>query len=166
MTEIRRRISTPLSGVSGMPATIAVPELGAISVASVRTVVVLPAPFGPRKPKTSPWPTLNDRSSKARRSPNRFERWSTSRAGGAPESVPAAAADAGGPNSAASASFAAGTVHLDPALVPWALTIDLVDRDAERPAGRHVAGRIRGPGSDVPLRQVVHHPERTPVRDR
>src|SRR5437764_1659090 len=141
MTEIRRRISTPLSGVSGMPATIAVPDVGAISVARVRTVVVLPAPFGPRNPKISPWPTLNDRSSKARRAPNRFERWSTTSAGGASESVPAAATDAGGRNSAASAPFAAGTVHLDPALVPWALAIDLVDRDPERPAGGHVTGR-------------------------
>ena len=33
---------------------IADPELGAIRVPSVRTVVVLPAPFGPRKPNTSP----------------------------------------------------------------------------------------------------------------
>ena len=47
MTEIRRRISTPLSGVSGMPATVAEPDVGAMSVPRVRTVVVLPAPFGP-----------------------------------------------------------------------------------------------------------------------
>ena len=37
-----------------MPATTAVPEVGAIRVPRVRTVVVLPAPLGPRKPKTSP----------------------------------------------------------------------------------------------------------------
>jgi hypothetical protein len=54
MIEIRRRISTPFSGVSGIPATVAEPDVGAMSVPSVRTVVVLPAPFGPRKPKTSP----------------------------------------------------------------------------------------------------------------
>ena len=30
------------------------PELGVSSVPNVRTVVVLPAPFGPRKPNTSP----------------------------------------------------------------------------------------------------------------
>ena len=54
MIEIRWRISTPLSGRSAKPATVAVPDVGAISVPSVRTVVVLPAPFGPRKPKTSP----------------------------------------------------------------------------------------------------------------
>jgi hypothetical protein len=53
MIEIRRRIPTPFSGASGIPATAAEPEVGATSVPSVRTVVVLPAPFGPRKPKTS-----------------------------------------------------------------------------------------------------------------
>jgi len=35
-------------------ATIAVHELGAISVPNVRTVDVLPALLGPRKPDTSP----------------------------------------------------------------------------------------------------------------
>src|SRR6185312_6399443 len=36
------------------PATLAVPPLGGSRVASIRSVVVLPAPFGPRKPKISP----------------------------------------------------------------------------------------------------------------
>ena len=45
-----------------MPATVAEPEVGAMSVPSVRTVVVFPAPFGPRKPNTSPWPTSNETS--------------------------------------------------------------------------------------------------------
>ena len=54
MIEIRDRIAGPFSALSGIPATIAEPEVGAISVPSVRTVVVLPAPFGPRKPNTSP----------------------------------------------------------------------------------------------------------------
>src|SRR5438046_2963238 len=44
MIVIRRRISDPFSGVSGMPATVAEPELGAMSVPSVSTVVVFPAP--------------------------------------------------------------------------------------------------------------------------
>src|SRR5204862_5451548 len=47
----------------------------------VRTIVVLPAPFGPRKPKTSPRATVNDTSSKARRGPNRLVRWLTTSAG-------------------------------------------------------------------------------------
>src|SRR5690606_17033 len=40
------------------PATRAVPEVGVISVASMRTVVVLPAPLGPRQAKISPSPTV------------------------------------------------------------------------------------------------------------
>jgi hypothetical protein len=42
------------SGVSDIPATVAEPDVGAMSVPSVRTVVVFPAPFGPRNPKISP----------------------------------------------------------------------------------------------------------------
>ena len=57
-TQKHSRFSTTLSrghspGDSG-PATVAVPEVGAMSVPNVRTVVVFPAPFGPRNPKTSP----------------------------------------------------------------------------------------------------------------
>ncbi len=77
MTAIRRRISTPASGVRGSPATVADPADGAISV---RTMVVLPAPLGPRNPKTSPRSTSKDTSSNAMRSPNRFERWWTASA--------------------------------------------------------------------------------------
>ena len=36
------------------PATRAVPAVGDSSVARMRSVVVLPAPLGPRKPKISP----------------------------------------------------------------------------------------------------------------
>src|SRR4029077_2865533 len=42
------------SVASSHPATRAVPPLGGSSVASMRRVVVLPAPLGPRKPKISP----------------------------------------------------------------------------------------------------------------
>jgi hypothetical protein len=52
--EIRERIAEPFFALNGIPATTADPEVGAISVPSVRTVVVLPAPLGPRKPNTSP----------------------------------------------------------------------------------------------------------------
>jgi hypothetical protein len=48
----------------------------------MRTVVVLPAPFGPRKPKTSPAATVNETSSTAIRSPKRLVRCSTVSAGG------------------------------------------------------------------------------------
>src|SRR5262245_15412450 len=39
------------------PAIVASPAVGSISVASMRSVVVFPAPLGPRKPKISPEPT-------------------------------------------------------------------------------------------------------------
>ena len=81
MIAIRRRISTPFSGVSGIPATVAEPEVGAMSVPSVRTVVVFPAPFGPRNPNTSPWPTSKETSWNATRSPKRLLRRSTESAG-------------------------------------------------------------------------------------
>src|SRR5256886_15394709 len=48
---------------SSQPATRAVPPLGGSNVASMRRVVVLPAPFGPRKPKISP--RLTSRSTPA-----------------------------------------------------------------------------------------------------
>ena len=77
MIAMRLRIATAFSGLSEMPATTAEPADGAISVPSVRTVVVLPAPFGPRKPNTSPQPTLNETSPKAVRSPKRLVNPST-----------------------------------------------------------------------------------------
>src|SRR5581483_1715893 len=81
MTAIRLRIATPLSAFRGSPATRAVPELGTIRVPRVRTVVVLPAPLGPRKPNTSPYSTLKDTSWNAVRSPKRLVRFSTTSAG-------------------------------------------------------------------------------------
>jgi hypothetical protein len=67
---IWRLIFAPFAGVSGSPATTADPDVGAISVPSVRTVVVLPAPFGPRKPNTSPCPISKLTSANATLSPN------------------------------------------------------------------------------------------------
>src|SRR4051812_47105075 len=52
-TPIRRRTSAP-SAWPPTPPPPALPPVGGSSVQSIRTVVVLPAPFGPRKPKTSP----------------------------------------------------------------------------------------------------------------
>jgi hypothetical protein len=46
MTEIHCRISAALSGPTGIPATVAEPDVGEISVPRIRTVVVLPAPLG------------------------------------------------------------------------------------------------------------------------
>ncbi len=54
---MRRRTSSG-SPATSTPATCAEPEVIDSSVVSMRTVVDLPAPFGPRKPKTSPASTL------------------------------------------------------------------------------------------------------------
>ena len=48
----------PGSRARSAPATVAVPDVGASSVASIRSVVVLPAPLGPRKPKIAPSSTV------------------------------------------------------------------------------------------------------------
>ena len=50
----------------------AVPAVGIMKPASMRIVVDLPAPFGPRKPSTSPRPTLNETSSTAVKLPKRL----------------------------------------------------------------------------------------------
>jgi hypothetical protein len=86
MIEMRWRISAARAGLSGMPSTTAFPDVGASSVPRIRTVVVLPAPFGPRNPNTSPRVTLNDTSATAVRPPNVLVRWLTSTAAGFRES--------------------------------------------------------------------------------
>ncbi len=77
MIAIRCRINTPFSAVRGSPATVADPEVGAIRVPRVRTVVVFPAPLGPRNPNTSPRLTSKETSSYAIRSPKCLERFWT-----------------------------------------------------------------------------------------
>ena len=62
-------------------------------------------------------------------------------------------------------SLAARPIHLDPAIVPWPLAVELVDRDPEGPARRHVASRVCGARTDVPLGEVVHDRERSAVLD-
>src|SRR5271165_3943799 len=51
------------------PQMIAVPEVGATKPVIIFIVVDLPAPLGPRKPKTSPRATANDTSSTALSAP-------------------------------------------------------------------------------------------------
>src|SRR5262245_6634351 len=50
---------------------VTLPVVGGISPPIIRSVVVLPAPLGPRRPKTSPPATSKLTSSTATRSPNR-----------------------------------------------------------------------------------------------
>src|SRR5215471_18877524 len=53
------RLRTPTgSDRRSDPATVALPAVGRSSVVSIRRVVVLPAPFGPRKPTISPSSTV------------------------------------------------------------------------------------------------------------
>src|SRR4029453_9165249 len=66
------------------PATDALPLVGAISPHSILIVVVLPAPFGPRKPNICPRVTVSDRLTTASMSPNRRVRRSVSRIAGGP----------------------------------------------------------------------------------
>ena len=54
---MRRLISSSRSGM-GMPSSSIEPEVGGIRPVSMRMVVVLPAPLGPRKPKKEPRGTL------------------------------------------------------------------------------------------------------------
>ena len=66
-------ISRTLSGclTTSIPPTVAWPESGDKSVASMRTVVVLPAPFGPKTLNTVPSSTSSDNPSSALTSPLR-----------------------------------------------------------------------------------------------
>src|SRR6476620_2485857 len=63
---LRRTCSGSLT--TSYPATVAVPAVGRSSVVSIRSVVVLPAPLGPRKPTTSPSATSRSTPSTARTS--------------------------------------------------------------------------------------------------
>ncbi len=51
------------------PSTTIWPEVGGIRPSTMRSVVVLPAPFGPRKPKMQPGSTAKERSRTASNSP-------------------------------------------------------------------------------------------------
>ena len=68
-----RRAATP-SVCTSWPQMRAVPSVGIMKPASMRIVVDLPAPLGPRKPSTSPRATRNDTWSTAVKPPNRLVR--------------------------------------------------------------------------------------------
>src|ERR1700683_2473818 len=77
MTPIDRRTLSACRAMS-KPLTVAVPEVGAMSVVSIRMSVDLPAPFGPSKPKTSPSSTSKVTPLTAVNSPKRLTRLRTS----------------------------------------------------------------------------------------
>src|SRR4029453_17058453 len=56
----------------GLPSILVLPAVGVTSPRSMRRVVVLPAPLGPRKPTTVPWSTAKLRSSTAVTGPKRL----------------------------------------------------------------------------------------------
>jgi hypothetical protein len=58
-TPSKRRASRK-SRITSCPMTLMVPESGRTRPASEEISVVLPAPFGPSKPKNSPWPISSD----------------------------------------------------------------------------------------------------------
>jgi len=61
--------TTTLRMLLGLTLPTASPEVGRVRPSSMRSVVVLPAPFGPRKPRTRPAFALKLRPSTARFSP-------------------------------------------------------------------------------------------------
>src|SRR5512133_1246835 len=74
MRSLMRSVSVRMS----KPATRPVPPLGVSRPQSMRIVVDLPAPLGPRKPKISPRVTENEIPATARNAPKRFSRLCTS----------------------------------------------------------------------------------------
>src|SRR5579862_2029058 len=65
----------------GMPSSSIVPEVGGASPMSMRIVVVLPAPLGPRKPKKQPRGTSRFSPSTAALEPYTLRRFRTRMAG-------------------------------------------------------------------------------------
>src|SRR5262245_37072383 len=75
------RRTSSRSVTESWPATNAAPDVGRASVHSTLIVVVLPAPFGPRKPNTSPGATSKLTPRTASTSPKDFFKSRTSIAG-------------------------------------------------------------------------------------
>lgn len=58
-TPIRTRAKVARTG-SGSPSTVILPASGRTMPRTIRAIVLLPAPFGPSRPKHSPGATAND----------------------------------------------------------------------------------------------------------
>src|SRR5262245_45261154 len=72
-----RRFTPIGSSCTSSPHTDTRPEVGGMKPVIMRMVVDLPAPFGPRKPSTSPFPTSNETPSTASFGPKDLLRLST-----------------------------------------------------------------------------------------
>ena len=68
----RRSAAACASDEYGAPPIVAVPPVARTSPSRIRRLVVLPAPFGPRKPVTRPGSTRAEKSETAVTAPNRF----------------------------------------------------------------------------------------------
>src|SRR5580693_7994062 len=75
------RRTLPASATTSCPATVALPRSGRSSVVRTRTVVVLPAPFGPSRPRISPAATCRSSPSRACVLPKALRRPRASMAG-------------------------------------------------------------------------------------
>src|SRR3979411_2153996 len=71
-----RRFASSGDSATSCPPTLTLPEVAGMKPVIMRMVVDLPAPFGPRKPSTSPRATLNEMPSTARFAPNVLTRFS------------------------------------------------------------------------------------------
>src|SRR3954471_15311586 len=71
-----RRFACNGDSATSKPPTATLPSVGGMKPVIIRMVVDLPAPFGPRKPSTSPRLTVNEIPSTARFAPKDFTRLS------------------------------------------------------------------------------------------
>src|SRR4051812_29830885 len=71
-----RRFACSGDSATSKPPTAILPSVGGMKPVIMRMVVDLPAPFGPRKPSTSPFSTVNEMPSTARFGPKAFTRLS------------------------------------------------------------------------------------------
>src|SRR4051812_35396041 len=71
-----RRLACSGDSATSKPPTAILPSVGGMKPVIMRMVVDLPAPFGPRKPSTSPRSTVNEMPSTARFAPKDFTRLS------------------------------------------------------------------------------------------
>src|SRR5262245_34297735 len=71
-----RRFASSGDSTTSWPPTLTLPEVGGMKPVIMRMVVDLPAPLGPRKPRTSPRATSKEMPSTARFAPNVLTRFS------------------------------------------------------------------------------------------
>src|SRR6476646_7176637 len=71
-----RRFASSGDSATSKPPTATLPSVGGMKPVIILMVVDLPAPFGPRKPSTSPRSTVNEIPSTARFAPKAFTRLS------------------------------------------------------------------------------------------